>query len=34
MAQFALTIKYAKELKYWKSQDIVLFDTKKGSKNN
>ena len=32
MAQFALSIKYAKEIKYWKQQGIMLFDAEKTSK--
>ena len=33
MAQFALSIKNAKEIKYWKLLDITIFDAKKRSKN-
>jgi len=32
MAHFATTIKTAKERKYWKPQDIVIFDVKKTSR--
>lgn len=32
MAQFALTIRKAKELKYWKPQDIKISEAKKTSK--
>ena len=33
MAQFALSIKNAKEVKYWKPLNIALFGAKKRSKN-